>query len=70
MKKYKYELVVDYGKPYSEFHKTDKSLKNALLKIKKYYEVNEHKISNFDINIYDSKDNDVTDKMFKKFKIN
>jgi hypothetical protein len=64
----KYELVVDYGKPYSEFHKTKKSLKDALIKLKKYYEAHEEELPYFDINIYQN-DKDVTDKMFKEFKL-
>jgi len=69
MQKEKYELVVDYGKPYSEFHKNKTSLKKALLKLKKYYELHEHELPYFDITIYEN-DKDVTDKMFKEFKIN
>ena len=61
----KYELVVDYGKPYSEFPKNLKKLKNALLKLKKYAEAKSHEILYMDIVIYKD-DKDVTDKIFKK----
>jgi hypothetical protein len=64
----KYELVVDYGKPYSEFHKTKKSLKDALIKLKKYYDKNSDTLGYMDITIYEN-GKDVTDKMFKEFKI-
>jgi len=64
----KYELVVDYGKPYSEFHKNLASLRQALLKLDKYYENNSENLPYFDINIYE-KDKDVTEDIFRKLKL-
>jgi hypothetical protein len=68
MKK-KYELVVDYGKPYSEFHDNLKTLKKALIKLKIYYERHSDSIPFMDIEIYE-KDKKVTDKIFKMLKFN
>jgi hypothetical protein len=65
----KYELVVDYGKPYSETHKSLASLKKALIKLDKKYESNPDDFAYFDITIYDEKHKDVTEEIFKKFKL-
>lgn len=64
----KYELTVDYGKPYSEFHKTLGSLRQALLKLDKFYENNSHKFAYFDVNIYQG-NKDITEEIFRKFKL-
>jgi hypothetical protein len=66
--KAKYELVVDYGKPYSEYHKTLASLKDALIKLDKYYENNSQDLPYFDVFIYEN-NIDVTEKIFQKLKL-
>lgn len=68
-KKKGYELVVDYGKPYSENHKTLASLKKALIKLDKKYEANPDEFPYFDVNVYDEKHRDVTEEIFRKFKL-
>lgn len=64
----KYTIVVDYGIPYDIKVNSDTKLKKELKKLKNIAEKEEH--PHFDLNIYDSKDRDVTDKMFRKLKIN
>ena len=64
----KYKIVVDYGKPYEIKVNSDSQLKKELLKLKRKAEREDHPY--FDINIYDEKGKDVTDKMFDKLKIN
>ncbi len=67
--KSKYELNVDYGKPYTEFPKDLKALKSALQKLQKYAETTD--VPYMDITIFDlKKEKDVTDKIFKKLRLN
>lgn len=66
--KAKYELVVDYGKPYSEHHKTLASLKDALIKLDKYYDSHSHELPYFEVEIYENDEN-VTEKIFQKLKL-
>lgn len=59
-----FRLVVDFGKPYEEEFSSESALRKELLRLKD--------LSNDDtgdVYIYDSKDKDITDKMFKKLKI-
>lgn len=66
-KKSKYTIVVDYGKPYDIKIKTKKQLMSELKKLKNIYDEGDH--SFFDVFIYDEYDNDITDEIFKKFRM-
>lgn len=63
----RYELVVDYGKPYNEFHNSLSSLKSALSKLKKFEEKED--LPFLDIHIYEG-EKEVTDEIFKKLRLN
>ncbi len=65
----RYTVVVDYGKPYEFKVDSQKQLKRRLLKLKRQYEKESHKYPHFDIWVYDNKDRDITDKIFKKLKL-
>ena len=62
----KYTVVVDYGKPFDIKVKDEGSLKKELVKLGKQYKANPDEYPYFDVWVYDEKDKDVTDKMFKK----
>jgi hypothetical protein len=66
--KYRYTVMVDYGKPYDVKVGSDTELKKELLKLKKIAQSEEY--AQFDIWVYDKNEIDVTDKVFKKLKIN
>jgi len=60
-----YKLIVDYGKPYEEIIKNKKELfriLNNLKAIKDNY-------AYMDIQIFNNKDVDITDKIFKEFEV-
>ena len=66
-KKSKYTIVVDYGKPYDIKVKTKKQLMIELKKLKNIHDEGDHPY--FDIFVYDEYDNDITNEVFKKFRM-
>ena len=58
-----YKVVFDNGKPYEEYFKTETDLKKAL---KKFYDDNNNStiFNNFDCQVFNDDDEDITDSQF------
>lgn len=63
-----YKLEIDYGKPYTEEVSSMKNLKKTLLKLKDMTE-NED-VPYMDIDIFNQKGKLITEKIFKKLRLN
>lgn len=64
----KYKLEIDYGKPYTEEVPTLKEVKKILLKLKDMTENDD--VPYMEIDIFDGKGKLITDKIFKKLRLN
>jgi hypothetical protein len=60
----KYNLVIDYGKPYEEEKKTEEEV---LKKLEEIDNINKEEYAYFDVWIYDEKENDITEEMFSEY---
>lgn len=63
-------ITVDDGKPYDIKVKTKKSLKKHLIKLGKEAQHLDEEFETLDVFVYDEKDNDVTDRVFKELGLN
>lgn len=60
----KYEIVVDYGKPFSIDCNSISEVKKELKRLEKQYEGNPDEYPYFDINVYEGK-KDISKRFFK-----
>ena len=63
----KYRLLVNYGKPFEEKLNSKEELFNRLKELEKQNDKEDYPY--FDVFIYDNKDKDFTEEMFKEFEL-
>ena len=66
----KYKIVVDTGIPYDSDVRSDAELKKELQRLGKMYKKNSEGYPYFEVRVYDELDDEVTDEVFDRLKIN